>query len=203
MLGTLLDLLGVVVVLLSFGWLGVAGLISPALLGGRSRGGVLVGGVMGCAAGLYLMTAMAQAPEPEPELAVVSAPASVSAPAAASDPPSLPDTPIREWILESHVAAAAGEFGLLRLGVSCEDDDWIVALGVMEELTGSDGFRSCIICPGQCRSRRGSCTGWKRTTIPSLAAAPRQAPGKWLTGRAFGALGVVVAQLRRMPAERA
>lgn len=146
MLGTLLDLLAGVVILMSllwFGWLGVAGLISPSLVGGRSRFGLLGGSVFGCAVCLYLMTAITEAePEPEPELVAVSAPAPAPTPAPAPDPPSLPDTPITEWIVESNVAAAAGEFGRLRLGVSCEGDDWIVALGVVENLTGADGFRN-------------------------------------------------------------
>ncbi len=84
MLGILLDLLAGVVILLSllwFGWLGLAGLISPRLVGGKSRLGLLGGGVFGCAVSLYLMSAIvAQEAEPEPELTSypVSAPAPVS-----------------------------------------------------------------------------------------------------------------------------
>ena len=85
MLGILLDLLAGVVILLSllwFGWLGLAGLINPRLVGGRSRFGLLGGGVFGCAVSLYLMGAIV-AQDAEPELASVPVPA----PAPAPDPP--------------------------------------------------------------------------------------------------------------------
>ena len=155
MLGILLDLLAGVVILLSllwFGWLGLAGLISPRLVGGKSRLGLLGGGVFGCAVSLYLMSAIvAQEAEPEPELTSypVSAPAPAPAPPPAPPPspppplpPALPDTPITEWIVESGVVAAAGEFGQLRIGVSCTGGSWIVVLGVVENLTGPDGSRN-------------------------------------------------------------
>ena len=144
MLGTLLDLLAGVVILLSlfyFGWLGVAGIISPALVGGRSRFGLLAVGVFGCAVSLYLMNAIrAEEPEPEP------APVAASTPESTPEPPQeawrMPDTPITQWIVESDVAAAAGERGLLRIGVSCRGSfNWILALGVVEDLTGADGFQ--------------------------------------------------------------
>ena len=145
MLGILLDLLAGVVILLSllwFGWLGLAGLINPRLVGGRSRFGLLGGGVFGCAVSLYLMGAIV-AQDAEPELASVPVPAPAPAPdPPAASPPPLPDTPITEWIVESGVVAAAGEFGRLRIGVSCTGGSWIVALGVVENLTGPDDFRN-------------------------------------------------------------
>ena len=126
MLGTLLDLLAGVVILLSllwFAWLGFAGVVSPRLVGGRSRLGLLGGSVFGCAVSLYLMTAIREA---EPEPAVVSAPAPAPAPAP-------PDT---EWIVESGVAAAAGERERLRLGVTCRGDRWIIALDKVSDRGG-------------------------------------------------------------------
>ena len=140
MLGILLDLLAGVVILLSllwFGWLGLAGLISPGLVGGKNRLGLLGGGVFGCVVSLYLMSAIvAQEAEPEPELTSsypVSAPVPVPDPPAPPPPPEPPDT---TWIVESGVAAAAGEQGALRIGVACRGDDWIVALDVVDEDAG-------------------------------------------------------------------
>ena len=126
MLGTLLDLLAGVVIFLSllyFSWLGVAGFISPRLVGGRSRLGLLFGGVFGCAISVYLMTAITEA-EPEPEPVAVAAPA----PAPAPDPPEPPEPPDTAWTVEGGVANATGDRALLGIGVTCRGDNWIVVL---------------------------------------------------------------------------
>lgn len=134
MLGTLLDLLAGVVVFLSllwFGWLGVGGLISPRLVGGRSRLGLLCCGAFGCAVSLYLMDAlMAQGSEPEPAPVAVRAPAPPPAPDPPPDPPDPPDT---TWIIESRVVAAAGDRELLRIAVTCRGDNWLVVVGAVDE----------------------------------------------------------------------
>lgn len=137
MLGILLDLLAGVVALLSllwFGWLGIAGLISPRLVGGRSRLGLLGCSVFGCVISLYLMDAMsASEPEPEPELATASVAAPVPPPDPPPPPPPLPDT---TWIVESGVVAAVGERERLRLGAACRYGAWIIALDVVDDSDG-------------------------------------------------------------------
>ena len=132
MLGTLLDLLaGVVIVmsLLYFGWLGVAGLISPALVGGRGRLGLLVVSVFGCAVSLYLgdaIMAPEAAAEPEPTAAATPAPAP------APDPPPPPEPPDTAWTVESGIATATGDRGELSVAVTCRGDDWIVVLDAVK-----------------------------------------------------------------------
>ena len=136
MLGILLDLLAGVVAFLSlmwFGWLGVAGLINPRLVGGRSRLGLIACSVFGCAVSLYLMDAMsASEPEPEPELAFAPAP-----PPDPRPPPPPPDPPDTTWIVESGVVAAAGDRELLRLAVTCRAGNWMVVLGVVGAEAGA------------------------------------------------------------------